>query len=101
MRLVRVGLPLAIMLGLVGSTSAFLQRVRPTHVLVPAHKYQAAVCRSRVPRVGRSMRVMSATVEADIDDVAVTQAPPEATEASAPDIPVEVSREDTFMLTEG
>lgn len=79
MRSVRVALPLAIMLGLAGSTSAFLQSVRPTHLMVPAHKYQAAV--SRVARVQpaqraavRNMRIMSAAVEADTDEVASPEA---------------------------
>lgn len=88
MRLVRVELPLAIMLGLAGSTSAFLQRVRPTHFMIPAHKYQAILRRSHVPaRAFRSMRVMSATVEADMDDVAIASPPAEPAEAAgAPEV---------------
>lgn len=85
MRSVRVNLPLAIMLGLTGSTSAFLQNVRPTHFMVPAHKYQAAVSRTRVqPRAAamRNMRIMSATVETD------EVASPEAPMDSAPELEI-------------
>lgn len=91
MRSVRVALPLAIMLGLAGSTSAFLQNVRPTHVMVPAHKYQAAVSRARMPpRALRSMRVMSATVETDTEEVASLPAVEGgADEVAVPEIPAE------------
>lgn len=87
-------LPLAIMLGLAGSTSAFLQRVRPTHVMVPAHRYQVALSRTRVlPRSWRSVRVMSATVETDTDDVAIASPVTEAAEPVAPEVPGDEVRE--------
>lgn len=85
MRSVRVNLPLAIMLGLAGSTSAFLQSVRPTHLMVPAHKYQAAVCRTRAQQsraAVRNMRIMSAAVETDTDEVGS----PEAAEVPAAEV---------------
>lgn len=94
MRSVRVALPFAIMLGLAGSTSAFLQNVRPTHLVVPAHKYQAAVTRARCgvrsssasPRVARSMRVMSATVDVEAADTTAIA----GDEVVAPAAPVEL-----------
>ncbi|CAM9702867.1 unnamed protein product, partial [Discosporangium mesarthrocarpum] len=93
MRSVRVSLPLAIMLGLVGSASAFLvpHHSRPTHIMVPAHKYNAAMTRLRSPspRVFKHMRSMSATVEADTEEAAVI---PVAEEPSAaiPEEPVAI-----------
>eukprot|EP00904_Undaria_pinnatifida_P009520 jgi/Undpi1/5699/HiC_scaffold_2.g00973.m1 len=92
MRSVRVSLPLAIMLGLAGSTSAFLQSVRPTHFMVPAHKYQAAVSRTRAqqPRAAvRNMRIMSAAVETDTDEVGSPEAA-EVPVAEVAEIPVAV-----------
>lgn len=88
MRSVRVALPLAIMLGLAGSTSAFLQSVRPSHLIVPAHKYQAAVSRvgrasSHPYRAARSMRVMSATVDVETTDPTSTISDEVAAEVAA------------------
>lgn len=85
-------MPLAIMLGLAGSTSAFLQNVRPTHLMVPAHKYQAAVSRARAsaaPRAARSMRVMSATVDVEAADTMATAAAgsDEVVAAAVPEVP--------------
>ncbi|CAM9440624.1 unnamed protein product [Choristocarpus tenellus] len=88
MRSVRVALPLALMLGLVGSSSAFLVRpnVLPSHVMVPAHKYNAALCGVRAqPRVYRHLRTMSATVEStetEVSDIPGTE--PEAVAAADP-----------------
>lgn len=83
-----MNLPLAVLMGLAGSSTAFLQSVRPTNFVVPAHKYNAAVSRARAvqPRAavaGRNMRIMSAAVDTETDaDTA------EAT--SAVEIPVAV-----------
>lgn len=90
MRSVRVNLPLALMLGLAGSTSAFLQSVRPTHLMVPAHKYQAAVSRTRAqPRAAlRSMRIMSAAVETDADEVASPELAAEVSPAAAVELEI-------------
>lgn len=84
-----MNLPLAVLMGLAGSSTAFLQSVRPTNFVVPAHKYNAAVSRARMvqPRVavaGRNMRIMSAAVDTETDaDTA------EATSAAV-EIPVAV-----------
>lgn len=98
MRTVRVNLPLAVMLGLAGSSTAFLQSVRPTNFVVPAHKYNAAVSRTRAaaqPRpaaaTGRGMRIMSAAV----DETETTEAAAEATlEEAAEEIPVAAAVDD-------
>lgn len=74
MRSIRVNLPLAIMLGLVRPSTSFVRNIRPTHFMVPAHKYHAAVshCRGRPRAVLRNMRIMSSAVdvEAGTDEVA-------------------------------
>lgn len=72
MRNVAVSIPLAVLLGLAGSSTAFLQGVRPTNFVVPAHKYNAAVSRTRAvhhrPAVAaRSVRVMSAAVDTEAE----------------------------------
>lgn len=83
-----MNLPLAVLMGLAGSSTAFLQSVRPTNFVVPAHKYNAAVSRARAvqPRAAvaaRNIRIMSAAVDTETDaDTA------EAT--SAVEIPVAV-----------
>eukprot|EP00752_Nemacystus_decipiens_P011220 g9970.t1 len=92
MRTVVMNLPLAVLMGLAGSSTAFLQSVRPTNFIVPAHKYNAAVSRARAaqPRAavaGRSMRIMSAAVDTETD--ADTAEAPSAA-ASAVETPVAV-----------
>lgn len=85
MRNVAVSIPLAVLLGLAGSSTAFLQGVRPTNFVVPAHKYNAAVSRTRVAHhrpaaAARSVRVMSAAVDTETeatDEVAEIPAAPE------------------------
>lgn len=67
-----MNLPLAVLMGLAGSSTAFLQSVRPTNFVVPAHKYNAAVSRARAvqPRAAlaaRNMRIMSAAVDTETD----------------------------------
>lgn len=91
MRTVRVNLPLAVMLGLAGSSTAFLQSVRPTNFVVPSHKYNAAVSRTRAvqPRAAaaaRNMRIMSAAV--DETEATEVSASDTADEATAVEIPV-------------
>lgn len=103
MRSVRVSLPLAIMLGLAGSTSAFLQSVRPTHLMVPAHKYQAAVSRTRAqqPRAAvRNMRIMSAAVETDTDEVGSPEAA-EVPAAEVAEIPAAAVDSDADTIEDG
>lgn len=88
MRTVRVNLPLAVMLGLAGSSTAFLQSVRPTNFVVPAHKYNAAVSRTRAvqPRaaVARNMRIMSAAVDETEATEVVSSDTDEATAVEIP-----------------
>lgn len=110
MRSVRVNLPLAIMLGLVRPSASFMRNIRPTHFMVPAHKYHAAVshCRARPRAVLRNMRIMSSAVdvEADTDEIASPEdkevpavigvAIPEAEGEAAPEL--EVNMEDVFPL---
>ena len=73
MRNVAVSIPLAVLLGLAGSSNAFLQGVRPSHFVVPAHKYNAAVSRTRAVQhrpaapAARSVRVMSAAVDTETE----------------------------------
>lgn len=108
MRTVRVNLPLAVMLGLAGSSTAFLQSVRPTNFVVPAHKYNAAVSRTRAvqPRAAvapaaRNMRIMSAAVDETTEATEVVSSDTDgeaaaATTAAAVEIPV--ATEDDAML---
>lgn len=89
-----MNLPLAVMLGLAGSSTAFLQSVRPTNFVVPAHKYNAAVTRPRAtqPRyltAGRNMRIMSAAV----DETETTAEATDSAVAAAEEIPAAVAED--------
>lgn len=89
-----MNLPLAVMLGLAGSSTAFLQSVRPTNFVVPAHKYNAAVTRPRAqqPRyvaAGRNMRIMSAAV----DETEVTAEATDSAVAATEEIPAAVAQD--------
>eukprot|EP00903_Cladosiphon_okamuranus_P009756 g9275.t1 len=97
MRTVAMNLPLAVLMGLAGSSTAFLQSVRPTNFVVPAHKYNAAVSRARTvqPRAAaaaRNVRIMSAAVDTETDADTAAEA------TSAVEIPVAIDDPDSAAL---